>query len=557
MNFATALRESFRSGYTRADLRADLVAGITVGVVAVPLAMALAIASGVAPQHGLYTAIVAGAVIAFGGGSRYTVAGPTAAFVIILHPISVQFGLGGLLVATFMAGIIQMAMGVARMGRLIEFIPHPVTTGFTAGIAVVIFTLQLQDLFGVVYVSAPGHTLERLVQFFAALPSFSPYELAVGAVSLAAIVLWARRKSALPPHLVGVLVGTVAAFVLMRVFADVQVATVGSRFGDIPRTLPAPLLPWNLPGTDGLPLKLDFALFEALIRPAFAIALLGAIESLLCGVVTDGMTGSKHDPNAELVGQGLGNVVAPFFAGFAATGALARSATNVRAGARSPLSAAFHALFVLLAILVLAPVMRWLPMAALAGLLCWVAWNMAELKHFGGILRRAPKSDIAVLLTCFFLTVFFDMVLAVGVGIVLAALLFMQRMSAVTGAREVTSVTVSPHGEVPPHVCVYEVAGPLFFGAAERAMNALSRVDTGFTFLVLDLDGVPAIDMTGMVALESSIARMNKRGVHVALVGIQPQPARALAKAGIVAHAGLSIYRTAGEAIGAQLQPGQ
>lgn len=544
------LKEAFAAGYRGAELRADIAAGLTVGVVAVPLAMALAIASGVPPQHGLYTAIVAGALIALTGGSRFSVAGPTAAFVVILHPIAVSFGVGGLLIATLMAGAIQAAMGIARFGRLIEFIPHPVTTGFTAGIAVVIASLQLNDLFGVTTVESPDHFVERLVVFAGAVPTLSWPELGVAAFTLAAIAAWSRRRSAWPPHLVGVAAATVAAFAVVRLVDGVDIATVGSRFGDIPRELPALSLPWRLPGADGVPLTLSFALFTELLRPAFAIAMLGAIESLLCAVVADGMGGSKHDPNAELVGQGLGNMVVPFFGGFAATGALARTAANVRAGARSPLAAVFHAGFVLAAVLALAPVLAHLPMAAMAALLLWIAWQMAERKSFFGILARAPKSDIAVMLVCFGLTVFIDMVLAVGVGVVLAALLFMKRMSSVTTSRVLEEgVVETVPTQLPPHVRVYEIAGPLFFGAAERAVGTLSRVDGSVTKVVLSMHAVPTMDATGLVALESAIARLNARGVAVALAGVQPQPLKVLTKAGVAERDGLTLHPSLADAL--------
>ena len=548
----STLIDALRRGYRPADLRADLLAGVTVGIIALPLAMALAIASGVAPQHGLYTAIVAGAIIALTGGSRYSVAGPTAAFVIILHPISIQFGLGGLLIATFMAGVIQMAMGVARLGNLIQFIPHPVTTGFTAGIAVVIASLQLKDFFGLVFQQPATHFLERIVAITGAAGGAEPAEFAVGAVTLAAIVWWHGRRSWLPPHLVGIAVGAVIAALATRWVGGLDLATIGSRFGEIPQTLPTPVLPWHFPGPDGAPLVLSFELLRALVRPAFAIAMLGAIESLLCAVVSDSMGGSKHRPNRELIGQGLGNAIVPFFGGFAATGALARSAANVRAGARTPFAAVFHALFVLVAVLALAPVLAWLPMAGLAALLLWVAWNMAERHHFIGILKRAPKSDIVVMLTCFLLTVFFDMVLAVGVGVVLAALLFMQRMSEVTNIRLLTTEHHDAEGvasAVPDGMRVYVIAGPLFFGAAERAMGALVRVDTGIHTVVLDMSAVPAIDATGLVALESTVHRLNKTGIHVALAGVQSQPLRAMTKSGLREREGLTLHPTLGAAL--------
>ncbi len=523
------------------------MAGAVVGIVALPLAMALAIASGVPPQHGLYTAIVGGGAIALLGGSRFQVSGPTAAFVVLLAPISSQFGIGGLLVATLMAGIILVVLGAVRMGSLIQFVPHPVTTGFTAGIAVVIATLQIEDFLGLSVPDRPAHYLERVEALVRALPTAEVGEIAIGAATLAVLLVWPRITKRLPAPLVAIAAGALLAVALHQIFPAFRADTIQTRFSfdaggvsvpGIPRLPPLFALPWSWPDAGGKPLELSFDLLRTLAPSAFAIALLGAIESLLSAVVADGMTGTQHDPDTELLAQGVGNVLAPFFGGIAATGAIARTATNIRSGARSPLAAFFHAAFVLGAVLAAAPLLGHLPMASLAALLLLVAWNMSDARHFAHTLRVAPKSDTLVLLTCFTLTVVFDMVVSVSVGVVLAALLFMRRMA------ELSSVTLVGKGHaalsppLPAGVIVYDIAGPLFFGAAQKAMSALAQVATGVRTVVLDVRDVPAIDATGLVNLESALERLRRTGVMVILGGIQPQPARVLARAGIESEDG-------------------
>src|SRR5439155_1610744 len=416
---AAALRGSLRGRYDARALRADLMAGIVVGVVALPLSMALAIASGVAPQHGLYTAIVAGFLIALLGGSAVQVSGPTAAFVVILAPIAARFGLGGLLVATLAAGLILFAMGAARMGQFIEYVPYPVTTGFTAGIAVVIGTLQLKDFLGLEVPHMPEHYLERLGALLRALPTVRPADVAIGLLTLFLLLLWPR--------------------ISVRV--------------------PSPLV------------------------------------ALTC---------------AALVALGVGNVVAPFLGGIAATGAIARTATNIRAGARSPLAAVFHSFVVLAVVVFLAPWLGYLPMASLAALLLLVAWNMSDSKHFAHLLRVSPRSDVAVLLTCFTLTVVFDMVISVTAGVLMAALLFMRRMAEVSGVELVAEGHPDLKAPLPRGVVLYDIAGPLFFGAAQKAMRALQSVEARHVrVVILDMEHVPAIDATGIVALESLVSRLN------------------------------------------------
>jgi SulP family sulfate permease len=538
---ALALRVAFHAGYSAADLRADLLAGVVVGVVALPLAMALAIASGVAPQHGLYTSIVAGAVIALLGGSKVQVSGPTAAFVAVLAPIAVRFGLGGLLVATLMAGVLLVGMGLARLGRLIQFVPYPVTAGFTAGIGLVIATLQIKDLLGLTVAGAPQHFLDRVAGLARALPTLRWQDAALGGVTLALLLVWPRVSRKVPAPLVALAASAGIAAVLTHLVPGFSVATIASRFSyvldgvthaGIPRLPPLPVLPWRLPGGDGKPLGLTFDLVRELLPAAFAIAMLGAIESLLSAVVAEGMTGEKHDPDSELVAQGAGNLLAPFFGGIAATGAIARTATNIRSGARSPLAAVFHSLVVLAAVLALAPLLGFLPMASLAALLLVVAWNMSEARYVVRTLREAPKSDAFILVTCLTLTVVFDMVVAVTVGIVLASLLFMRRMAEVS---EVTLVEPPSRGAAQPPpagVLVYRLAGPLFFGAAQKAVAALQRVEKGVRVVVLDLRAVPALDATALVGLGAAVARLRRERILVILAGVQRQPLRALAKAG-------------------------
>lgn len=540
--------------YRWRDLRADVLAGVVVAVVALPLSMALAIASGVPPQHGIYTAIVAGGLIALLGGSSVQVSGPTAAFVVVLAPISAKFGLGGLLLATMMAGVLMLAAGLVKFGRLIEFIPYPVTTGFTSGIAVVIATLQLKDFLGLSIAKMPEHYVEKVSALARAMPTMKTEEIALGVGTLLVLVLLPKLTKALPSPLIALPLAALFAYL-----AGLDVATINSRFtytigGEtfhgIPQLPPIPMWPWLAPGPDGRSIALSLELIRDLGGSAFAIAMLGAIESLLSAVVSDGMTGLRHDPDAELIGQGLGNIVAPFFGGIAATGAIARTATNIRCGARSPIAAITHALFILAAVLVVAPLLGYLPMASMAALLLVVAWNMSEVRHFGHVLRTGPRGDVLVLLTCFLLTVVFDMVVSVSVGVVLAAILFMRRMADVASVKLVGASSGHAQIHVPPSAIVYQIAGPLFFGAAQKAMSSLRTVEGRVATVILDLTAVPIIDATGLVNLESSIERLRKSGIHVILAGIQSQPLAAIARAGWEKHhhSWLTVRRSLDEA---------
>ncbi len=539
----SALKAVWSEGYHGKDLRADIMAGLVVGIVALPLSMALAIASGVPPQHGLYTAIIAGGLIAVLGGSRVQVSGPTAAFVVILAPISAKFGLAGLAIATVMAGLILMLMGVLRMGRLIEFIPNPVTIGFTAGIAVTIATLQLKDFFGLSFPAfdPEANYLEKVHVIGHAMLHHDWlhhwHDLFIGALTLAMLIGWSKFTKRIPAALIALSTAAILGYALHRAWPWFEIVTIQSKFGSaanpygIPQLPPLPIMPWNEPGPGGEQLRLSLGLIQELVPYAFAIAMLGAIESLLSAVVADGMTGKKHDPDAELLAQGTGNVIAPFFGGFAATGAIARTATGIRAGARSPIASIVHALFVLAAVLLLAPLLGYLPMASMAALLLVVAWNMSEAKHFFHTIKVAPRSDVLVLLCCFGLTVLFDMAIAVSAGVILAALLFMQRMAALSGAKLIGDHHPTLDESLPKNLLVYEVRGPLFFGAAQRAMSQLQQISKDVKVVVMDLSDVPVMDATGLTNLESAVDKLYRSGVHVVIAGVQDQPAQVLAKA--------------------------
>jgi len=560
---ATGLISAFRDGYGFDDFRKDLMAGLAIGTVAVPLSMALAIATGVPPQHGLYTAIIAGALIALAGGSRFNVSGPTAAFVVILFPIVQQHGLGGLLIASMMAGVILLAMGIARMGLIIQFVPYPVILGFTAGIAVVIATLQIPDFLGLQTGQLGEHFVDNMTAIVTAIPSLNPLELAIGVFSLLIMLLWPRLGLPLPAPLMGLVVGALAAWLINRWLGGSPdlpaIQTITSRFtweaqgmsGDgIPPIAPSFMAPWRLPGPDGQPLELSLGLLRELMAPAFAIAALGAIESLLCAVISDGMTKTRHDPNAELIGQGLGNLVAPLFGGITATAALARTATSIRSGARSPIAAVIHSLVVLGAVVALADLLGQVPMATLAALLLIVAWNMSGARSVIHTLRSAPLPDAAILVVCFGLTVVFDMVLAVTVGIALAAAHFVRRMAMVTEARRV-NVPYQPHSEeVPADTAIYDINGPLFFGVANKTLTSLQLQDANVRTLILEMHGVPSMDMTAIAALQTFLDELHEQQIAVILSGLPPPLIVKLRRAGIrTTRASLTHTRDRAQAV--------
>lgn len=542
--FSALIDACFHEKYSLPRLLKDAIAGVTVGIIAIPLAMALAIASGVPPQYGLYTSAIAGIVIAICGGSRFSVSGPTAAFVVILFPVSQQFGLSGLLLATLMSGFILLLMGLARFGRLIEYIPLPVTLGFTSGIAITIGTMQFKDFFGLTMATVPEHYLSKVAALVMAMPTLDFGDAAIGIVTLGVLIFWPKLGLRVPGHLPALLAGCAVMAIFMQ--AGHPVATIGSRFhyllpdgsqgNGIPAILPQFTLPWNQGS------GLSWSLVQALLPAAFSMAILGAIESLLCAVVLDGMTGKKHHSDSELIGQGIGNIVSPFFGGITATAAIARSAANVRAGATSPVSAIIHSLLVILALLVLAPWLSWLPLAAMAALLLMVAWNMSEAHKVVDLLRRAPKDDILVMLTCMSLTVLFDMVIAITAGIVMASLLFMRRIAKLT---RLTEVPV----ETPDDMLVMRINGPLFFAAAERIFSELQSRSAGKKVIVLLWDRVAVLDAGGVNALRNFIDNLTE-GTEVRIAEIPFQPLKTLARARMQPIEGkLSFYGKLEEAL--------
>lgn len=554
VKLAIALRQScIDEPYSAARFGRDLIAGITVGIIAIPLA----IASGVPPQHGLYTAIIAGIVIAVTGGSRFSISGPTAAFVVILYPVAQQFGVGGLLMATLISGCFLVAMGMARLGRLIEYIPPSVTLGFTGGIAIVIATLQIKDFFGLQVAEMPETYLGKVQALAHALPSWQWGDTLVGVATLAVLLLWPRLRLPVPGHLPAVLVGVGLGFGLHQFGVDV--ATIGSKFSytladgtrgmGIPPIAPTLVMPWALPGPDGAPVEWNLAAIQRLLPAAFSMAMLGAIESLLCAVVLDGMTGRKHSSNGELLGQGLGNILAPFFGGITATAAIARSAANVRAGATSPISGIVHALVVLAAILVLAPWLSWLPLSAMAALLLLVAWNMSEAHKVVDLVRRAPKSDVLVLLVCLSLTVIFDMVIAITFGVILASLLFMREIAKMTRLHNLADHKRYA-GEVQAGTLIYKINGPLFFAAAERVFDELLAQVRDHDELILQMEAVSILDAGGLSAFQQFARRMAKAGVRLKVAELQFQPLKTLARAKVRPVAGeLEFYGSLEEAM--------
>ena len=519
--------EAWRSGlFKREHWLPNIIAGVIVGVVALPLAMAFAIASGVKPEQGLYTSIIAGVAVALLGGSRIQVAGPTGAFIVILAGVVAQFGVSGLLLATLMAGVMLVALGLARLGAVIRFIPDPVIVGFTAGIAVIIWVGQWQYFFGLP--SASGEQFYvKAWQLLQSLPQLhmATTLLALGSLALA---LWGPRIPGLA-RVPGPLLAMLAATVATMVFAPQGVATIESTFGAIPRTLPQLQLP-----------AMSFDQVILLLPSAFTIAMLGAIESLLSAVVADGMAGTRHDSNQELIGQGVANILSPLFGGIAATGAIARTATNIRNGGTAPLAGVVHSLTLLLILLFLAPYAGKVPLCSLAAILWVVAWNMSEARRFLRLVRQAPRADVAILLITFSLTILTDLVVAVNIGVILAMFQFMRRMSASVEVVEHDHASVRDElatvglVELPRDVAVYSIDGPFFFGSVDSLERALSWSREPPAWLVLRLDRVPFVDATGLKRLESTIHAMRRRGVQVLLSGAPMRVLRKLARAQIV-----------------------
>ena len=537
----SALKKSILSKPTLFDIQANVLAGLAVGVIALPLSMALAIASGVPPQHGLYTAIISGLFIAVCGGSKVNISGPTAAFVVVLLPIVHQFGIGGLLISGFMAGIFLILMGVGKLGKLIEIVPYPVIIGFTAGIGVVIGTLQIKDFLGLSIATFEGDYLEKLSLIIHSLPTINFQEFFIGGLTIVILLLWPRVHSKVPGHLIALLVGSITAWGLQYFYADFSVATIGSRFhydingitGDgIPAILPAFEWPWNLPNADGQPIGISFDLIKMLLPAAITIAILGSLESLLCAVVADGMSGKKHNPNDELIGQGIGNMIAPLFGGIPATAAIARTAANIKAGGTIPLAAVVHGLFILGSILALTPLLAYIPMASMAALLLVVAWNMSEAKHFIRTVKVAPKDDVIVLILCFVLTVLFDMTIAVAVGIGLAAMLFIRRSITLTDTSRVEK-NHEVYDDLSDSIVIYDINGSLFFGSAQKALQSISIVTPNLRVIILDMSEVTMLDMSAIIAIESIKESLDKQQIGLVINNLQPRMVLKLRRAGI------------------------
>ncbi len=537
----SAVTKSIRNRPSYSDIQADILAGLTVGVIALPLSMALAIASGVSPERGLYTAIVAGIIIAISGGSKVNISGPTAAFVVVLLPIVQQFGLGGLLLSGFMAGFILLAMGVAKLGKLIEVVPYPVTIGFTSGIGVVIATFQIKDFLGLSVEAMEGHYVHKLFAIIKAFPSIQLHEVFIGGLTLAVLVLWPKFRSRIPGHLVALLLGSVVAWLAHQMSSDFSVATIGSRFqfdingitgNGIPPILPNFDWPWNLPDQSGKAIGISWQLINQLLPSAIAIAILGSLESLLCAVIADGMSGKKHNPNDELIGQGIGNVVAPLFGGIPATAAIARTAASIKAGSRSPLASVVHGFFILAAIFVLAPLLSYIPMASMAALLLMVSWNMSEARHFIRTLKVAPLDDVVVLVLCFLLTVFFDMTIAVGVGMSLAAILFIRKSISLSTTTKVEH-SHEDYGELSSKIAIYDINGSLFFGSAQKALQSITNITPEVRIIILDMTEVNMIDMSAIVAMETIINNLGDANVGLIINNLEPRMILKLRRAGL------------------------
>jgi len=538
-NYCPKLFESLKD-YRRATFFADLGAGITVGIVALPLAIGFAIASGVRPDQGIWTAIIAGFLISALGGSRVQIGGPTGAFVPILAGIVATFGYGGLAIATVMAGVFLLIMGVAKLGNLIKFIPYPVIAGFTSGIAVIIFIGQLKEFLGL-SLKMPHHTPQQFWAILTQIPEANWHSVVLGLLALTILIFWPNSWKAVPPSMVAVIVPTICV-----VLFKTPVHTIGSEFGGIAPGFPKFQLP-----------PISFGTIHQLMIPAMTIAILGAIESLLSAMVADGMIEDRHDSNQELIGQGIANIICPFFGGISATGAIARTATNVRSGGRSPVAGIIHALTLMGIVFVAAPLAKFIPLTSLSAVLLVVAYRMGEWGNFTE-LAHSTKSDFGVLLITFGLTVFFDLTIAVGVGLMIAGVLFVRRMEEITQIKLVTPESDLETGEdsvrnkkVPDGVFVFRIEGPFFFGVAEKLEYVLERTTGVPKVIIFRVRNVPAIDASGLHALEIILDKFHRRGTELLLSGVQPQPMKVLFKSGFVDKIGLdNICANIDEALG-------
>lgn len=508
-------------GYSGKQFAKDVVSGIIVAIIALPLSIALALASGVGPEQGIYTAIFAGFVISFLGGSRVQIAGPTAAFATIVAGIVAKNGMDGLIIATIMAGIILIVMGIFKFGNLIKFIPYTITTGFTFGIAVTILIGQIKDFFGMTFSSSPIETMEKVEACIEAIPTINVQALIVGVVCLAILIIWPKITEVVPGSLIAVIVG----IIMVKCF-KMNVLTIGDLY-TISNKLPSLSIP-----------HVDFATIRELLPNAVTIAVLAGIESLLSCVVSDGMIGSRHKPNAELVAQGAGNLVSALFGGIPATGAIARTAANIKSGGRTPIAGMVHSITLLVILIVLMPYAAWIPMPAIAAILFMVAYNMSGWREFVHLCKCSPKSDILVLITTFGLTVVFDLVVAIEVGLIMAAVLFLKRMSDTTEIRsweyvdeqydEANDPDAISLRVVPKDVLVYEINGPMFFAAADKFMQISTK--NGIKAVILRMRGVPALDISALRNLEKIQASCEKNGIRLILSHVNEQPMKVMVK---------------------------
>jgi len=515
-----------REGYTLKQFKGDLLGGLTVGVVALPLSIALAIASGVKPEQGLYTAIFAGFVIAVLGGSRAQISGPTGAFIVIVYGIVQKYGYDGLVVATLLAGVILIVMGLARMGAFLKFVPYPVVVGFTSGIALIIFSSQVSDFLGLKLEKVPADFVEKWIEYVRHIATIDPYTMAVGGVSLLTIILWPNVTHRVPGPLIVILAVT---FVVQ--YFQIPVDTIASRFGGVPNSLPVPHFP-----------SVTWPLVQQMFSPALTIAILAGLESLLAAVVADGMMGTRHRSNMELIAQGAGNIVSVIFGGVPATGAIARTATNIKSGGTTPVSAIIHCVFLLLVLLFIGKWAAMIPMATLAAILIVVAYNMSEWREFSHLLK-SPRGDVAVLMATFLLTVFIELTVAIQVGILLAAFLFLQKMSTETHVDVITDNLKDDEEfqsrdmsgiEIPKGVEVFEIYGSLFFGAVRQFKESIRVVATKPKVLILRMRQVPTIDASGVHVLEELAAEAIENGQIIVFSAVSRSVYRVMRKSGFV-----------------------
>ncbi|QSX09646.1 sulfate permease [Alkalibacter rhizosphaerae] len=522
-------------GYTKEQFSKDVTAGILVAIIALPLSIALAISSGVTPEKGLHTAIIAGFLISFLGGSRVQIGGPTGAFMVIVYGIVATHGVDGLILATIMAGLLMILMGWLKLGSVIKFIPYPIITGFTSGIAVTIFSSQIKDFFGLQMESVPVEFIEKWHAYGNAVSTMDPRTMAIGVIALVIIIAWPKVNQKIPGAFVALVITSGLVSLL-----SLDVATIGSTFGTLTSALPTPRLP-----------HVTFQEIRSLLGPAVTIALLGSVESLLSAVVADGMIGGKHRSNMELVAQGVANIASGLFGGIPATGAIARTVANIKNGGRTPVAGMIHALVLLLILLIFMPLAKSIPLATLSAILIMVAYNMSEWREFVGLFR-APKSDISVLLVTFFITVLFDLVIAIEVGMVLASFLFMKRMADVS---HVQMIDLDASEEDPSQdrsalpdinnqeqqkkgIQIYAINGPFFFGATDLFLEAINQLGYKTKILIIDMKSVPAMDGTALHAFEQMIHTCGKREIRVKIAGIQKQPMQVLQKSGLYAELG-------------------